>query len=157
MALSSAQLAALKADIQSSFAGATNDDDSNFLIAAAYNALASPAFRVWRTKISRSEVMRNFVWTEFIGRSQGERDAFQFMLSQESISGADVNIRQGFADIFSGAAGTTSRAQLTAMAKRDASRAEKMFAVGTGTDASPATMTFEGLVTYQDISAARAA
>jgi hypothetical protein len=156
VALSSTQLAALKTDIQSSFPGSSNDDDTNFAIAAAYNTVASPAFKVWRTKISRSEVMRNFVWTEFIGRSQGERDAFQFMLSQEFISGADVNIRQGFADIFSGGTGATSRANLTTMAKRDATRAEKMFAVGTGTDASPAVMTFEGVITYQDVSAARA-
>lgn len=156
MALTAAQLTALKNDINTAFPGAANNDDENFAIAAAYNLAASPVFRVWRTSIDRAEVMKNFVWTELIARSVGERDSFQLMLSGGTINGADVNIRQGIADIFSGAGGATSRNQLTAMAKRNATRAEKLFATGTGSDASPGTMTFEGALSYQDVNQARA-
>jgi hypothetical protein len=47
------------------------------------------------------------------------------------------------------------RAQVHTHCKRAATRAEKLFSTGTGSTASPATMAFEGVVTYQDVSAAR--
>lgn len=157
MALTPAQWVTLKADIAAS--GDLNtfpmDDDGHSAIAQLYNLPASPAFRVWRTNIPTSEVKKSFVWTEFIARSAGERDAFQFLLSNGTINGADLNVRQAIVDIFSGPSGATSRSQLTAVAKRDATRAEKLFATGTGSDAVPATMTVVGNITYQDVSAAR--
>lgn len=156
MALTSAQLATLKANILTAFPTAPNSDDANFDIAVAYNLPATPVFRVWRTAIPTKEVKQNVIWTEFIGRTQGERDAFQFMLQDGFINGADTNIRQGITDIFSGVGGATSRSNLTALSKRDASRIEKLFAVGTGTDASPATMAFEGPISYQTVAEARA-
>jgi hypothetical protein len=156
MALTQAQYTILRADIIANFAGVPMTTDGDFEIAAAYNFPASPVFRVWRTNISTSEVKRNFVWTELIARSAGERDSFQLMLSEGVINGADPNIRQGIADVFSQPAGLTSRTQLLAMAKRNATRAEKLFATGTGSDAVPATMTFEGNLGYQDVSVARA-
>lgn len=155
--LSTAQLTALKADILAdpALAAQPMNDDGHFAIAAAYNILASPVFRVWKTSVSTAEVKKNVVWTELIGRSVGERDSFVFMLSNGTINPADVNIRQGILDIFSGAQGATTRNQLNALSKRDATRGEKLFATGTGSDATPATMNFEGNLSYQDVSAAR--
>jgi hypothetical protein len=95
------------------------------------------------------------VWTEFIGRSAGERDAWQFMLSNGFINAADANVRQGIQDIFSGPGGAGSRASLVQIAKRSATRAEKLFAIGTGTDVSPGTMVIEGSLGFQDVQAAR--
>jgi len=57
--------------------------------------------------------------------------------------------------VFSGAGGATTRANLTAISKRDATRIEKLLATGTGSDAVPAVMAFEGNVSYQDIELAR--
>ena len=50
------------------------------------------------------------------------------MLSNGTINAADNNVRQGILDIFSGAQGATSRANLTAISRRLATRAEKLFA-----------------------------
>jgi hypothetical protein len=153
MPLTPAQLTALQASIaaDSTLSALPHDDDSAFTIAAAYNQLASPAFRVWRSDIPTKDVKKVIVWTEYIGRSVGERDAFTLMISNGVVNAADANVRQGFNDIFSGPSGVTTRANLTALAKRDATRAEKLFATGTGSDAAPATMTFEGTLSYRDV------
>lgn len=158
MALTSDQLATLKAAINSDPALSVlpNNDDAAFTIAAAFNALASPVFIVWRTDIPTKDIKKAVVWTEYIARAQGERDAFVLINSNGIVNAADANVRQGFADIFSGPLGATTRANLTALAKRDATRAEKLFSTGTGSDGSPATMSFEGQLSYRDVLQARA-
>lgn len=157
MALTTAQLLTLKADIAADpvLSAFPNNSDGAFEIAAAYNQVFIPAFRVWKTDVPTKDAKKAMVWTEYIGRSVGERDAWQFMLSNGTINAADTNVRQGIADIFSGPGGATTRANLTAIAKRDATRAEKLFATGTGTELSPATMVFEGNLSYQDVQDAR--
>lgn len=63
--------------------------------------------------------------------------------------------RAFFDDVFSGAGGTNTRAALLVLWKRLATRIEKLFATGTGSDAVPATLVFEGEVSVQDIIEAR--
>lgn len=155
--LTPAQLTTLKADINADpvLAAHPNNSDGAFAIAVAYNLPASPVFRVWKTNVPTAVCKQAMVWTEFIGRSVGERDAWVFMLSNGFINAADANVRQGVSDIFSGAGGAGSRTALLAISKRDATRAEKLFATGTGSDAVPAVMSFEGNLTYQDVDSAR--
>lgn len=153
--LTTAQLATLKADILVNFPSVANNDDGHFAIAAAYNLLASPAWTVWKTSLETKAVFDALEWTAFIARSTGERDAFGLMMRDGVIDPSRSNIRQGINDIFSGPGGATQRASLVALAKRFAARAEKLFSTGTGTDAVPATMTFEGNLSYSDVSAAR--
>ncbi len=155
--LTAEQQAILKADILADpiLAAYPNNSDGAWAIAQAYNLDASPAFVVWKTAVPTSECKKAMVWTEYIGRSAGERDAWQFMLSNGIINAADVNVRQGIADVFSGPSGLQSRTNLLAIAKRSATRAEKLFSTGTGSDASPAKMAFEGNLSYQDVQAAR--
>lgn len=157
MALTTQQLASLKADILADpiLAAEPMNDDGHFDIAAAYNLPASPSFTVWKTAVSTSDVKDVVNWTEFIGRTAGERDAFQFLLSNEIINPSSPNVRQGIQDMFSGPSGVTSRAAIFARSKRGSTRAEKLFASGTGSDGSPATMSFEGNLSYADVSAAR--
>lgn len=158
MALTPAQLTILKNDIlsDSTLNAFPMDSDGAFAIAALYAVQASPAFTVWKTNVPTSECKKAMVWTEFIARSVGERDAWTFMLSNGFINPADSNVRQGILDIFSGAQGLASRTALTALAKRLATRSEKLFSTGTGSDASPATMAVEGQLSYQDVLTARA-
>lgn len=155
--LTSSQAAALKADILADpvLNAYSNNSDGAFAIAAAYNLVATPTFTVWKTDVPTKDAKKAMVWTEYIARSAGERDAWQFMLSNGTINPADVNVRQGIQDIFSGAQGAQTRTNLTTIAKRSATRAEKLFATGTGTDVSPATMSFEGSLSYQDVEQAR--
>lgn len=158
MALTAPQLVTLKADILAdpTLSSQPENSDGAFAIAAAYNLSAAPPFVVWRTELREEEMMQKTVWTEYIIRSAGERDAYRFMLSAGTINAADPNVRQGIVDIFSGPGGATTRTQLTELAKRNATRAEKLFATGTGTTISPATMTFQGNLTFQDVLLARA-
>src|SRR3982750_4641519 len=134
MALTSAQRLLLKNDIASDpvLSLAPMNDDGHALIAEAYNAPASPVFIVWRRFLPADQVKIGVVWTEFVGRSAGERDAFVFMLSGGVINPSDANIRQGIADIFSGPSGAVTRTNLTALSKRNASRAERLFGSGVG-------------------------
>jgi hypothetical protein len=189
MPLSTAQLQTLKADIAGSndlipasmaalgfgpFVGlavnnaALKSPDGDACLAAVYN-IQDAAFWVWRTAVLESEFTRDtsvdgtvWSWPQYIGRSQGERDAWA-RLFMGGLGGANpslVNVRQGVADIFSGAttgpgSPTAQRTHLLTIARRLAKRIEKLLAAGTGTTASPATMTFEGTVSAQDIRSAR--
>jgi len=157
MALTAAQQAVVKADIDAS--GDLNiypiGSDGNDKIAKLYNLVASPDFIVWRTNVPTSDIKKAVNWTEYIARSAGERGAFELIISNGIVNTSDTNIQQGFADIFSGPQGATTRTALIALSKRRATRIEKLLATGTGSDASPATMTHEGAVSYQDIEAAR--
>lgn len=157
MSLTPTQAQALVADIATAFPGTPNTDDDNAALAILYNQVAFPAFIVWKTTVPTRDIKDSMNWTEYISRSAAERGAFEMMISDGSINPSRPNVRQGVADIFSGvgAAPTALRAAILALSKRSATRAEKLFAVGTGSDASPATMTFEGFLTYQDVSQAR--
>lgn len=157
MALTLAQLTILQTFIvnDGTLNAIPNTPDGNFEIATALNAPSSPAFLVWRTAIPAAELIQAMVWTEYIGRSNAERDAWRFLTNQGTINAADTNVRQGISDMFSGPTGQSTRENLLALGKRTATRAEALFATGTGSDASPGMLTFEGNLTYQDVSAAR--
>ena len=132
-----------------------NTFDGAFAIADALNLLATPTFIVWRTNVPTSDVKKAVVWTEYVGRSVGEQGAFSLMISNGIIDASQINVRQGIQDIFSGPSGLNSRTALTAISKRSATKVEKILATGTGTDAIPAVMGFEGNISPQDTYAAR--
>lgn len=159
MQLTLTQLAVLKADITNdpTLNAFPHDPDGASAVAALYNLTAVPDHWVWRTRITAREVRDSVVWTEYIGRSVGEKAAFEMMMTDGEINGASPNIRSGITDIFSGASAATTRNNLTALAKRLASRFEKLFAVGTGSNAAPATMAVEGPIDYHHIVEAWAA
>lgn len=166
MNLTLVQLQALKADIAVGFPGQPNTSDANDAIAKAYNLVAAPDFWVWRTSVFESEYTRStsedattWSWTAFIARSLQEQNAWarMFMGGQSGANPSLANVRQGIADIFSGNTNNApaQRTHLLAISRRRATRFEKVFAVGTGSAASPAVMALEGTVSYQDIENAR--
>ena len=167
-ALTPAQLATLRADI---LADATlnahpQTPDGAAAIAMAYNLPATPNFWVWRTVVTQSELVNTtsvdattFTWVGngFITRSTGEQAAWRELFGdQGSVNAALPQVRQAFTDIFSGTGNAAAnRTHLAAVARRLATRAEKLFAAGTGSTVSPAVMGFEGLVTLQEVQDAR--
>ena len=157
MALTPSQQTALKAFINGdpTLSAFPNTADGAFAVAVLLNQPATPSFFVWRSNMPTADAKKAMVWTEFIGRSAGERDAWTFMLSNGIINASDANVRQGILDIFSGPSGAGTRAALLAIAARLASVVEKLFSTGTGSQASPATMTREGAVSFQDVWDAR--
>jgi hypothetical protein len=167
MALTTAQKTTVKADIEGDVVlnAFPNNSDGAFAIAALYNATASPDHWVWRTLVSKNEMTSStsgdgttFSFPQLIARTVQEQFGWRELFNgTESCNPSLPNVRQGFADVFSGAqAGPTAqRAHLLAMARRKATRIEKLLATGTGSTASPATMGFEGAVSFQDIQDAR--
>lgn len=163
--LTSAQLQTLKTDILAdpALSGQPNTPDGAFAIAAAYSLVAAPDFWVWRTFVADSEIYEAtsvdatvWSWTIYIARSQAEREAWRQMVNMRGgLNASLANVRTGIADIFSGAGGAAQRTHLLALGRRKATRVEKLFAAGTGSTASPATMVIEGLLNYVDVLNAR--
>lgn len=124
-----------------------------------FNAEASPAYWVWRTALSKRSVTSelspdgtSFSWTSLISRSAGEQFVWaQVWNSTLECNPSLLNVRQAFADIFSGGTGAATRAHLLAMSRRTATRGQKLFASGSGTTGAPSLMSVEGDITNTDI------
>jgi len=164
MALSSAQLSALKAAI---LADATlnafpHDSDGAFAIAAALNLQAAPDFYVWRSTVTVDEIMQNgFDWTRVDNLTIGKSRIWEWMAATNVLRPNQANVRAGWLAVFTTAGDLSNRTAIAAHAQRLATRAEKLFASGSGTASTdqfvgPATMTFEGQLQYTDVVVARA-
>lgn len=116
-------------------------------VAAWFNELASPAYVVWKTSITAREMHAAYVWAEMDNLSQAKFNQLTLMLQPGAIDPSVPNIRQGITDVFAGAQLAATRAALVALAKRDATNAEKLLASGTGSSGSPGTMACSGPVT----------
>jgi hypothetical protein len=180
MALTQAQLVTLKADIAAdsvlnakpmSNAGADE-------IVAAYNAAASPDYYVWKPSVPAEDIFNavdwakltpagavgtDAAWTNRALACQGKQFNLQTILSgRATVSSDKANIRAAIQDALTGvpskADGTTQPAGWTAVEaimKRLATRAEKLFATGTGTSVTPSLLAFAGNVTQNDVTTAR--
>ncbi len=126
------------------------------IISEALNAPASPAFIVWKTMVQLSEVGTSFNGAELATRSTADNTRLQTlaMYLGNGLNPSIIGVRQFFDDIFSGAGGVTTRASLLALWKRLATRAEQILATGTGSNAVPALLTFEGNINNGDIDLA---
>ena len=157
MALTSAQQTTLKAAIlaDSELNALPNTLDGAFTIAVLLNQTAVPDFWVWRTNVSTQEIRSVLVWSEYDTLSVSRQNAFSFLCSNHIVDASLVNVRQGIQSIFQGPQQAGNLAALVAIGKRLAKRGEKLLATGTGSNASPATMTFEGNLTFQDVFDAR--
>ncbi len=122
-------------------------------VASLYNAAASPSFTTWKTNVTMMEIGKKVNGSELGGLTTANHTRLQtiIQISAGSINPSLPDQRAFFDDVFSGAGGTTTRANLLALWKRLATKAEKVCATGTGSDASPATLTFEGNLTATDV------
>lgn len=153
MALTEAQRTTLAAHIRASSdpdvvsALAVRNDTE---LARLYNL--DSTFYIWRTSITPTEYREEMVWTEVDQLNAGSARIWDWITASMtmSINASRDNVRQGIADAF--AANTTTRGNLLDIAKRFARLAESLFATGTGSEAVPGTLVYEGLVTVNDIS-----
>lgn len=158
--LSDAQLATLKAAIlaDSNLNSQPNTPDGNFEVARLLNLPASPNFIVWKTKVQIDDIGDAINSAELAGLSTLNSTRLQTLvqLSGRGVNPSLANRRAFFDDIFSGSGGTQTRAALLILWKRLATYGEKILkAGGTGTDASPATLGFEGTLSYSAVGQAR--
>ncbi len=153
MILTTAQLGTLKTWLTNNASG-LNDEAS----AALLNAVAAgPNNIAWKTSVTLQAVGDKFNGTELAGLSSLNHTRLLTIitLSTAGINPSLSDRRQFFDDIFSGAGGATTRANLLALWKRTVTVGEKLFWTGTGSDASPAILGPEGPVTVANVSEAR--
>lgn len=163
MPLTSSQLTVLKADIlaNSDLNSIPNTSDGNVAVAALYNAAASPAWTVWKTAVPIGDVGKNINGAELAGLSTLNNTRIQTLcvLLQGGVNPSLSDQRFFWDDIFSGAGGTNTRAALLILWKRTATRVQKLFSTGTGSNAAPATLAAnipDGyLVSAAEVDAAR--
>lgn len=159
MTLTPSQLVTLKNNILADpvLAAQPMNGDGHFAIKTAYNLLAVPNFTVWKSRVSISDVGKKINGAELGGLTTANHTRLQTiaLYLADGVNPSLADNRAFFDDVFSGAGGTVTRATLLVLWKRLATRAEKLFAVGTGSDAAPATMTFEGLLTVAHVESAR--
>ena len=127
--------------------------DNAFAIADAFNMPTAPNFIVWKTNVSIDEIMRNGMdWARVDNLSVGKARIWDWLGRLGTINAAKPNVRAGIDAAWVGtAADLAVRAAIYVHCKRSATRIEKLLATGTGTDATPATMGYEGSITYQDV------
>lgn len=160
MSLSNSQMLALKAHILAdpALAALTSGPGADYAtIAEALNATSNPNFTVWKTSVPVAAYREVLVWTEVDGLSVGKARIWDWVtggmtLSLEPFKDA---VRQGLADCW--AVNTATRPALLELAKRIATRAEGVLATGTGSNANPGKLTFEGTIQASDIGAILAA
>ena len=161
--MSTAQLQTLKAAIDGdpTLSAQPMNSDGAFEIARALNLTATPDFWVWRTEVPRSAIYNEtsgdattWSWTIYKAQAVAEQNAWVQMFMGDRADFSKPNLRAGVTAIFGGANANTLHA--LAIARRKATRAEKILATGTGSTGSPAVMSFEGSLTYPEVEAARA-
>lgn len=146
MALTNAQLQTLKADI------ITNGLQNNTANAIAEFYNAASTFTVWKTNVSINEVGKKLNGTELAGLTTGNQTRLQ-TIAQYLAGGINPSLsdnRAFFDDVFSGAGGTNTRAALLILWKRIANKIERLFATGTGSDAVPGLLVYEGSLSEND-------
>jgi hypothetical protein len=158
MLFSADQVATLKAWIDANYPSAALTVDGSAPIAAALNTAAAPAFLVWRTLVSVDEVMRNGMdWTRVDNLTVGKSRIWDWMTRLGTINPSRANIRAGIDATWVGTtADLAVRATVYGHCRRAATVLEKLFATGTGSEASPATLATDVVGAYLEgeISAA---
>lgn len=162
-ALSPAQLVVLRTAINAGtdpeFVGYRTNGQTT-LMSAWFNVAASPSYIVWRTRVTQDEITQNgFDWVQVDNLNVGKARIWEWMFANEarSMNCSKPNVRAGIDEAWKGTAAMLAvRDAVYVHCKRAATRAEKLFATGSGTTLSPSTMVFEGGVTDQDITNALA-
>jgi hypothetical protein len=127
-------------------------------IANALNLPQAPEWVVWKTNVDPSAIMANGMdWTRVDNLTVGKARIWDWMTRLGTLNASQPNIRAGIDRVWSGTAPMLAvRATVYTHCKRAATRAEKALSTGTGTTASPATMSYEQPLTYADVDAAMA-
>lgn len=158
MSLTPAQLSTLKsailAETDPTFVALRTANDENGM-AGWYNAPTAPAWIAWRTDVSAEETGNAWVGTDIDGMSALNMQRLQLLLASAPSGKFDMSRsdrRAGFENPFGTNQNNASRVAMRAAWKRTLSRFERIYATGTGTDASPGTPGVQGLVSAQNIS-----
>lgn len=113
-------------------------------------------FVVWRSvltpELARAAIIQGA--TQLDGLTVGKRDSLFYLVSG-NLNVSEASVRAAIDDLCGGQ--NTLKAFLVAAQKRTTTRAEKALASGTGTDAVPAILGWEGWISGNDSSNIRTA
>lgn len=111
---------------------------------------------VWRSvltpELARSAIIKGA--TQLDALTVGKRDSLFYLVSG-NLSVTDAAVRASLDDLCGSQ--NVLKGFVQASCKHQASRAEKALATGTGTDAAPATLGYEGVISGNDASLIREA
>jgi hypothetical protein len=144
--------AAIRADTDPAVVAAL-DIRNDVLLQDLYNAAST--FIVWRSTIPVEEYRNAITWTEVDALTTGSKyRIWEWMTGNMTLplESGKSSVRTGLADCWG--VSTTTRAALLTLAKRPATKAEKLFVTGTGTTATPGALGWEGRVTYTTVGIA---
>lgn len=173
------QLVALRADILASvdpLVVAARDGRNDTEMARLYNLPAAPSWWVWRTAVRVDEVfdgvaVANYypvpapdgtaAWTNRGIACQIKFDMLRLLLARETLDPSRARTRNSLeaalTDIPSGNNGNLRQGGWSAvqpLLRREATRAERLFVTGAGTDVDPGRAVFAGEVSTDDIGRA---
>lgn len=157
-----AQLLTLKAAIAADpvLNAYPNNSDGAFDMSIYLDGASSPAFIVWRTNVTRDGMtVEGFDWTQVDNLTTGQARIWDLLFdnSSRAINAGDLGKRAGLAECWKGTAAKVAVGTFVlSKCKRTATRGERIFATGTGSDATPGVLVIEGTIAYQHIVAARA-
>ena len=157
MYLTPEQQATLKAAIlaDGTLAQIYSDGDLGAL-ASALNADKSPAVVVWRSSVTKDEIIQNVCnWVEVDNLTVGKARIWEWLFDNATttVNPSKANVRAGIEECWKGTAAKLAvQAAVLAHCKRNASVLESLFVTGTGTTASPALLGVEGDVSWYDLT-----
>jgi len=113
---------------------------------------ANSTFTVWKSALEAPIVGEAFDAASLDAMTAGNADKLNnFRQWNDVVYPARADHRSFFDGVFSPASGATTRANLYALWRRFATRGEKLFCTGTGSDASPGNLVYEGQITDHDV------
>lgn len=150
------QLTTLKAAVLASVDQAIQDAAATRNDTELARLLNQPSSKyIWRTSVGQDEIMQNgFDWVRVDNLSVGKARIWEWLFAnpERVIHPSKANVRAGIDEVWKGtAADLAVRAAVYVHCKRLALVCEAVFATGAGTEATPATTTFQGEVTIDDI------
>jgi hypothetical protein len=154
--LTPAQLQTLKAAIlaetDAAFVALRNEGATG-LMAEWFNKPST--FTAWRTSVPQDEIMQNgFDWVQVDNLSAGKARIWEWLFQNQMrvINPSKSNVRAGIAECWKGTAAMIAvRDAVLVRCKRFATRGERVFATGTGTDADPGSLVVEGYISDYDV------
>lgn len=127
------------------------------LISDWYNRDNTEGYIIWKYAVTQDEIMQNGMdWTRVDNLSIGKARIWEWMFSSQlkSINPSKANVRAGINAVWVGtAADLAVRAAVYVHCKKAASRIDKLFATGAGTDISPS-LGLNIVLTEQDVDIA---
>lgn len=156
MSLTPAQQTTLVAHIRANTDPAVIDAldiRNDVLLAELYNAAST--FVVWRSSLSPEQARAAITGGDGLAQldnlTAGKRDSLFWTFDGETFP---ANAEQRAAIVNLCGTQNTLKAAILAAQKRAATKAEQVFATGTGSDASPGTLGWEGTLSYTDVGVA---